>query len=830
MKSIKLNLILVALTALFSTVAYAGDVVKDTIGTSASSVKSVEALLQGQVAGVRVWSQDGSPMSASGVSIRGVNSLRGGVQPLYIVDGAILNDASSKNLDPLWQYSDAAYVAPLSPLSFLVPNDIESIEVLKNASATALYGSKGANGVVIITTKKIKDKRSVITWDSNIDLATPLESRGTALGISHNHKVMAGGTLNNSSYTLSGYFRDDNYIIPGTGSMKGGLRAAFDTKANPVVWFGLNSSLNIGNSKSAAAGAWYGNESLTVNMRNPEADIDGWAKDYDDHTLDFRTVNSMWLQLNLFKGFSFKFDVGVDYQYNFRNFWWGNGTPFGLANNAAASIINNSSFAYNADAIFNYNTYIAEKHHLKASVGAQAVGDWDVFNTMNGLDFYNHSIRYKSLNISGSAKKVHKYDRNQFALGLFGNISYSYDGCAGVDVAYRTDFNPEFGSWNMYPSASAYWDIRNSFFRNSSVVSALRIEGGYGESGKEDILNYDQIGAFTTGEYIDVAKRATPFYDGHWYIHNREWNVSLTYGMFDDRLSLTAGYYQRQTVDRLSVYCKGEQVLEDIPMIEDDETGEWYPDPDFEPQLRFWKLKDRKEIAAQESTVANKGIEVSITGVPVRTKNWTWSITANGAYNINNISKLAVEDAGGMGIKTYTVETEVEGENGTETVTETQYMVPTANVEGYPVSSIVDAEGNVLGNPTPKYYGGLSTALRWKDLTLDILADGAAGFNILNLNEMHKAGEEAVSSKFVEKGDFLRLARVSLSYNIPVKKIKWMESFKVFATASNLAVLSDYKGWSPDVNSYAASNYRLGMDYGSYPAARSFVLGFSIKF
>lgn len=840
MKSINQFLILSALCALSVTSAYASDVVKDTLGTTSSAVNTVEALLQGQVAGVRVWSRDGSPMSASGVTIRGVNSLRGGQQPLYIVDGAILNDSHSKNIDPLWQYQDAAYASPLSALSFLVPNDIESIEVLKNASATALYGSKGANGVVIITTKKIRDKRSVITWDSNMDVALPLQERGTGLGISHNHKVMAGGTLNNSSYTLSGYFRDDNYIIPGTGSMKGGLRAAFETKANSVVWFGLNSSLNVGNSDSAAAGAWYGNESLTVNMRNPEASIDGWAADYDDHTLDFRTVNSMWLQLNLAKGFSFKFDVGVDYQYNFRNFWWGNGTPFGLAHNAAASIINNSSFAYNADAVFNYNTYIAEKHHLKASVGAQAVGDWDVFNTMNGLDFYNHSIRYKSLNISGSAKKVHKYDRNQFALGLTGNVSYSYDGCAGVDVAYRTDFNPEFGSWNMYPSASAYWDIRNSFFRTSDVVSTLRIEGGYGESGKEDVFAYEQIGDYTTGEYIvdsttgehvDVLERATPFYDGRWYIHNREWNVSLTYGMFDDRLSLTAGYFQRNTSDCLSLYCKGEQVLEDIPMIEDEETGAWYPDPDFVPQPRFWKLKDREELSSQESTIENKGVEFSVTGVPVRTKNWTWSITANGAYNIsNNIFKLAAEDAGGMGIKTYTVETEVDGENGPETVTETKHFAPTANVEGHPVSSIVDAEGNVLGNPTPKYYGGLGTTLRWKDLTLDVLADGAGGFNILNLNEMHKAGESAVSSKYVEKGDFLRLARVSLSYSIPVKKVKWMESFKVFATASNLAVLSDYSGWSPDVNSYAVSNYRLGMDYGSYPAARSFVLGFSIKF
>jgi len=109
-----------------------------------SSAKSVEALLQGQVPGVRVWSMDSNPLSAQGISIRGVNSLRGSGMPLFVVDGSILNAANLKNLDPLWQYDDKAFVTPLSQLAFLSPNDIESIEVLKNASATALYGSKGA--------------------------------------------------------------------------------------------------------------------------------------------------------------------------------------------------------------------------------------------------------------------------------------------------------------------------------------------------------------------------------------------------------------------------------------------------------------------------------------------------------------------------------------------------------------------------------------------------------------------------------------------------------------------------------------------------------------
>ena len=749
------------------------------------------------------------------------------------MDGAILNASNTKNVDPFWQLGDQATASPLSQLSFLVPNDIESIEVLKNTSATALYGSLGANGVVIINTKRVRDERSVISWDSNIDLATPLVKNGTSLGISHNHRLMFGGTKNNSTYTLAGYFRDDNYVIPGTGTMKGGLRASFETQANPVVWFGLNSNFNVGNTKSAAATTWYGKESMTTLMRDPEASLDGWAADYDDHALEFRTVNSMWLQLNLFKGFSFKFDLGADYQYLTRSFWWGNGTEFGLANNGAASMLKTSSFAYNASGVFKYQTYLGEDHHLVASAGAHAVGGWDVFNTLNGTDFYNHSIRYKSLNIAASKAVLNYNSRRMFNLGIFGDVKYDYKSLVGAEVAYRTDFNPEFGTWNMYPSASAYWDIRKTFFDSSDVVSSLRIDGGYGESGKDESLPYYYLGTYTPGKVTELEDpNSAPFFDGRSYIHSKEWNVSLTFGMFDDRLSLTAGYYQRKTADILSVYAIGEQVMTEPPVTEvdpdnpDEEEGEQV----FVPEHKYWDWKDREELSSFESVVANNGVEFSVTGIPVQTKDWTWSLNVNGAYNINNVAKLAVEDKGGMAIGTYAVESEITGENGPETVVDNVPIVATQNVEGNPVSSIVDADGKVLGNPTPKFYGGFGTTLRWKDLTLDILADGAADFNILNLNEMAKAGETAVAAKYVEKGDFLRLARVSLSYSIPVKKVKWMESFKVFATASNLAVFSGYSGWSPDVNSYAASNFRLGMDYGSYPAARSFILGFSIKF
>lgn len=787
-------LLTLTLSAFFCTASAATDVVKDSLGTIGSAVKSVEAMLQGRVSGVRVWSMDANPLATSGISIRGVNSLRGNSMPLFIVDGSVLNATNLKNLDPLWQYDEKAYATPLSQLSFIAPNDIESIEVLKNTSATALYGSKGADGVVIINTKRVAGERAEVIWDTNMDVDVPYLSGYSRPTVSHNHKFMTGSTKDRTSYTLSAFIRDDHYLLPQTGSTRGGLRTSFETKANSVVWFGVNSNFALAQNSSAAATAWYGSESMTLNMRRLGADVEGWAEDYDDRSLDFRTVNSMWLKLNFAKGLSFKLDLGTDYQYLTRSFWWGVKTPLGAISEVnkrggAAAMLRNSAFSYNASGVLDYQVFLAHDHRLTVRAGGQVLGNWDVYNTLNGIDFYNHSLRAKGLNLAESKAELHKYDCKYFATGVFGTLSYDWAGLVGADLAFRTDYTPEYGEWMMYPSASAYIDIKKMFLPSSSLLSTLRFEGGYGESGKEDAVPYDFLGLYTPGTYEKVESDISAYYDGRSYLHTKELNVALTLGLLQDRITLDLGYYDRSTRDVLDFYCSGK------PMGE----GSVY-----------WDSADRVKTSSQESVVVNKGIELSIGAVPVRTRDWNWSVNANAAYNMNSIAKLSAQDAGGMTV-------------GWD-------IMATRNIKGYPVSSIVDAEGNVLGNPTPKYHGSLGTCVRWKDLSLDILADGAAGHDILNLTAMSVANRVNVKEKYVEKGDFLRLARISLTYDIPLRNLEWIHSLKVHASACNLALLTGYSGWTPDVNSFAMTNFRLGIDHGSFQAARSFVVGFNLKF
>ena len=142
---------------------------------------------------------------------------------------------------------------------------------------------------------------------------------------------------------------------------------------------------------------------------------------------------------------------------------------------------------------------------------------------------------------------------------------------------------------------------------------------------------------------------------------------------------------------------------------------------------------------------------------------------------------------------------------------------------------ITDADKKILGNTIPVVNGAFGTTLRWKDLTLDVQLIGAAGFEIANLNKVIAEGRTKLSSRYVEKGDYLRLSNVTLAYNIPVKA-KGIRDVKVFASGLNLATLTRYSGWNPDVNCFGSSIMSNGVDYGSYPSVRTFILGVRANF
>ena len=169
--------------------AFAQTEVKDSLGVDKPQANTPAALLKGRLSGVLVSATDGSPAGAVNTYIRGLNSLGDDSQPLWIVDGVMLNRSQRLNLDPFWNMPGQVYAPAFNELAFLNPYDIESVEVLKDVAATALYGSRGANGVIIVTTGKAKDKALDIRWDSNVSLSSAGQVEGTRSALGHNHSV-----------------------------------------------------------------------------------------------------------------------------------------------------------------------------------------------------------------------------------------------------------------------------------------------------------------------------------------------------------------------------------------------------------------------------------------------------------------------------------------------------------------------------------------------------------------------------------------------------------------------------------------------------------------
>lgn len=704
------------------------------------------------MAGVRVSSTDGSPFSTLDVAVRGVNSLHGDGSPLWIVDGVILNTAISHNLNPFWQYGDVGYATASDPLPYISACDIESVRVLKDVSATAIYGSKGANGVILVTTRKASVDKTSIRWSSDMSVAEPTHSGYARPAVSHRHNVSAGAVNDRTSYMLSGSFRDDRYLLPGMGARSGGLRVSFETKANQVVSFGLNSILSAGMTSSAASTAPFGALSQTIAMRDRSADLQAWTEDYDDDALDFRAVTSAWLTIRPFRGFSADIRLGTDYRSNTRSFWYGNGTDFGKSVNGAASILVSSLFSYNASLRLSYARYFAEKHHFIISAGAEALGDWNKMNNQSGTDFFLHDLRAKSINVMADRARIHYYEYDNLTAGADVSASYVFDSLVGMTVSLRADSNPRLDGPGMvlYPAGQAWWDIRRTFLNSSRVLSSLKLKGGYGEAGYDHVMPYGLSASFVpaSGWRETISADHVAFHEVRSRLHTKEFNVGMEAGFLDERLSLETAFFDRRTKDMLTLYSFGE-------------SGEGH-----------------------SFDMANRGVELGIRAVPVSTGSWKWTLDMNGTYHLTNNMEVVIRDY----------------------------------------------RNRPIGNPVPDVYGSLGTLLSWKDIELDILFDGAAGHDIVNMNRMYANGTDKVSGRYLEDGDFLRVARISLAYDLHFRKVTWVDSLKFRAGVRNLCTLTRYSGWNPDVNSFASSNSTLGMDYGSHQMARCWTLGIHVIF
>lgn len=787
------------------------EVVTDSLGRGLGVYTNPAMLLQGRISGVRVSATDGAPGGLVNTNIRGINSVRGSGEPLWIVDGAILSSSNSDTFQLFDEYGNSAFTAPVSQLDGLNVYDIESIEVLKNTSATAIYGSRGANGVIIVKTRNPEVGKMSVMANTNAALSIPS-------GYAHNHNVAIGSSTGRTIYRLSAFFRDMNGVLSTSGNQAFGARMKFETQSNKVVWFGLNTSFTVGRINSSTGAAWYGMPSAALEYRgiSPLAynDIDGvsspegWDADYSDLASVTRSTTSFYLTLNFTKSLRWKNSVSFDMQDSKRGIWYGSATPFGHEVNCADGITYSSLFTLDYKSELSYDRYFGTKHHLSLLGAFEYLTDWNKFNLLAGTNFFMEDLRVEGFNLKESANRIRYIFPDLESIGGHFRIDYDYGKVFGIEAVGRYETAPQFDSGrafneNLYPAASAWLDLRRIAFSNSEALSALRIDGGWGLSGRNRYIPYELLGYYS-GIYPSVNAEQTGYYKGYNRILGKEWHVGVNAAFLSDRIEASIAYYDRTSTDNLNIYCFGKPSTKEIGV---------------------WESTDRFSVQEQESVIQNSGVELDLNFVPVKTNSISWTVGLNAAYNMNRLLTVSAADAKGLSLNS-------------------DKMFANMNLEGESVSSLygfttdadntVNGEG-VLGNTIPKIMGGFNTELNMYGFRLELAGNAAAGFKVLNMNRMLASAKietymgESVAQPFAEDGDFFRLSRATFGYRIPVKSSK-IKTLDVSLTGTNLFTLTRYSGLNPDADSFGFTNMARGLDYGTYPLARCFMLGIAAKF
>lgn len=750
-------------------------------------------LIQGTISGVRVSSVDGNPDGLKNVNIRGVNTFRGDSQPVWIVDGVILGSDIVRNLDGFWQFDEESYTAPLNNIPFLNPSEIESIEVLKDVSASALYGAMGANGVILVTTRRAKETDPLVYLNSNWGIRNASFTTTDSFGVSK--------LADKTSYRFTGYYRHNGAMVDNSGSNQFTLTASLESRANPYIWFGINTIASLGMVASPGTTAYFGKPSTMLIKRFPEFFTEdtagGWKKDFDDDSKDYRTVTSAFLTLNFTPALRLHTTVGVDFQDNRRAIWYGNGTSFGAASNGAASNISSVLLNYNVRSELSWKHYFTEDHLLNLSAVAEILGNSNKFNTMNGKDFFNHDLRAKGIQAAASHPQIHRFAHNWFRHAYYLRASYAWKDIVGVDGYFRTDFTPKYrdGKPSYYPGANAWF-----------AWKWFKLTAGWGISGREYYVPYELTSSWLRSDYPDVEVGAESFFSSMNTLTSQEYNVGLEAKFWKDRIRIAGKFYNKSTLDAFNMYCFG-----------------------IKGQI-LWSDSDRTDVLERSGSLRNRGLEFDADALVVNLPKHKLNLFATASFNVNQITEIDRKDMRGLNVGSGSyVNLNVIGHQvgevfGYKTDTEGNFIDITAD------GKVTEVDRVILGNVIPEFTGSFGATYSFDRLSVGMLWDGAAGYDLINMNRMLKDGATEVSADYVEKADFLRLARLSVGYDFKLPQKSFIKQLSLNLSAANLLTLSGYSGWNPDVNSFGLTVLSGGIDYGSYPQVRTVVLGVSAKF
>ena len=864
-------------------------------------ISTPEQLIQGKSAGVQVTSASGEPGSGMDIRIRGTSSLRSGTSPLYVLDGIPLsgNAASSAGTDVGFGSASAR-----NPLTFLNPNDIDNISILKDASATAIYGSRGANGVVLITTKTGKKGAGELSYSSSVSVSKiantydlldresfldayenlGLDRNAADLGadtdwqdeifrtaISHDHNLAFGGGSEEGSYRLSFSYFDQEGIV-----LESGLeRMTGRVNANRSF---LNDRLNISTqltfsrvddenvpitNNSGYRGDLLG-AMIIANPTRPVLNPDGTFNQpgieqlnpvamlglSEDNTTTLRTLAGFSAQYEFFEGLSFMTSFGYDQSTSNRSAAYSPllvasgiqrqfsddgtidvlGGRGGFLDIRENNILTENYFTYDRDFGGNSNLeFLLGYSYQRFAYETQTILTRSYRTTDLDVMINNAASASQFLvNTSNIVDELQSY---------YGRANLNLADKYLITATVRADGSTKFGENNKYgifPSLAFAWRLSDENFIPDAVTD-LKLRVGVGLTGNQDIPNnqvyhrqrysdwsFAENGDIQGGNLGDVAF-ANP--DLRWE-STTQYNFGLDYGFINNRLTGSLDLYYKTTNDQLV------QVVAAQPA----------------PQEFYWKNLDAE--------VINQGVELSLHYVALDTDQFSWSLSGNAGYN-----KTTVENYSGLVNTGQITGQGLTGAYSQRIANEQPLFVyylrnfDRFDDEGLSVYPDGDVQQYTGKSPLPKVTAGLTNNFRFGNFDLNFFFNGLFGHYIYNNTanafftagslsiarnvntEVVTSGESSinnpdVSTRFLEKGDFVRLQNATFGYNLPTGNINSLSSLRFFVTGQNLLLFTNYSGLDPEVNTSKGLDGfpSAGIDYTSYPRARAFTFGFNVTF
>lgn len=889
----------------------------------AMPVVSVEQAMQGQAAGVFVESVNGKVGGAMRVRVRGVGSINAGTEPLYVIDGI-----------PIAKDARNTAGAPLNPLADLNFNDVESIEVLKDASAKAIYGARGSNGVVIITTKSGKSGRPRVEFDIQSGISMPTGKReflntkeyielfteaannsddidglpyddpdswtefvlgrfNRYSGFNDNwqdstdrtdwqEEALRNGSVNNANLSFSGgndkvrYYASGNYgktegilISNDLEKMGGRLNLDFDASKRLKVGVNLNLARTLTNQVSNDNAFSTPMQLVALAPFTPKFDENGELNDrpvttYYNGLIDvedgFRKVYTMRTIANIFGDYAFTEHLGLRVEgagnfYNVRD-----DAKFGerTDNGNDSRGYGYSAFAgatdWNTNAVLHWNRDY-DRHALGFDLGTEFFKSEYTRTYVEGEQF--PSDEFKTLEAAASITDGTSTITNYSFLSYFGRVSYNFDRKYLLNVSARADGSSRFGKDNRYaffPAASAGWVLsEESFLKNNSTLSFLKIRASWGVSGNADIGNFQSLGLFQAGGYngnstLNPEQIANP---GLTWEKSTELDFGIDFGLFRNRLSGEIDYYVKNTTD----------LLLEVPVPAT--SG-------FTTQFQ------------NIGELQNKGVEFTLNSNNFVGK-FSWTTSFNIAANKNKVVSLAggqtlIDDGSNtnvvkvgepIGVFYGPDYAGVDPENGdalwyiNETDDNGNIINPGATTNDYDEANFV-----TLGSPLPDVIYGLDNTFAFAGLTLNIRLQGQTGNEIQNgagnfmscgacwfdnqtrdqlrrwqepgnITDVPEArlgygnGEQVRSSRYITDGSYLRVKNVTLAYDFPSRIFgkSGFRDLRLYVTATNLFTFTKYEGWDPEVTTdFLASNIIYGVDFYAAPQPKTIVAGLRVGF